>query len=36
MDMTEAAVDGGGVVPTPVSPGELEVSASVSMSFDFV
>jgi uncharacterized protein YggE len=37
MDMAEAAVekeDGG--FPTPVSPGELEVSASVSMSFDFV
>jgi uncharacterized protein YggE len=36
MDMAEAAVEGGGVVPTPISPGELEVSASVSMSFDFV
>jgi uncharacterized protein YggE len=35
MDMAEAAVDGGVSVPTPVSPGELEVSASVSMSFDF-
>jgi uncharacterized protein YggE len=35
MDMAEAAVEKGGVVPTPVSPGELEVSASVSMSFDF-
>jgi uncharacterized protein YggE len=37
MDMAEAAIekeDGG--FPTPVSPGELEVSASVSMSFDFV
>jgi uncharacterized protein YggE len=35
MDMAEAAVEKGGIVPTPVSPGELEVSASVSMSFDF-
>jgi uncharacterized protein YggE len=35
MDMAEAAVDGGAITPTPVSPGELVVSASVSMSFDF-
>jgi uncharacterized protein YggE len=35
MDFAEAAVEKGVAVPTPVSPGELEVSASVSMSFDF-
>ncbi len=34
-DVAEAAVEKGGAVPTPVSPGELEVSATVSMSFDF-
>jgi uncharacterized protein YggE len=33
--MAEAAAKDGSTVPTPVSPGELEVQASVSMSFDF-
>jgi uncharacterized protein YggE len=36
MDMAEAALEKDEGVPTPVSPGELEVYASVSMSFDFV
>ncbi len=35
VDFAEAAVKEGATVPTPVSPGELEVQASVSMSFDF-
>lgn len=34
-DVAEAAAKDGSAVPTPVSPGELEVSATVSMSFDF-